>query len=88
VVLEVYDPAANDELRCRRTISAANDGGRWVFAHSGEPYAFEHLHAYRHTRVQDRFTAPMLATYLRELGVPSDVELDLAPTATTVLVER
>lgn len=88
VVLEVYDPAAIDELRCLRTISAANDGGRWVFAQSGEPYAFEQLDAYRHTRVQDRFTAPVLATYLRELGVPTDVEFDLARLASTVLVER
>lgn len=78
VILEVFDPAAGGEpLRCRRSISVADDGGRWVFGQFGTPYRFEDLSAYGRRRIRDRFTPPMLCEYLRALGVPLDVDLRL-----------
>lgn len=79
VILEVFDPSSiGDLLRRRRTISAADDGGRWVFNQVGVPFEFEDLDAYRRRRVRDRFTAVMLSEYLRSLGVPVDADLGLA----------
>lgn len=88
VVLEVYDPAAADILRCRRAISAANDGGRWAFAQSGEPFAFEQLDTYTSRRVIDRFTPTMLHEYLGELGVPADLELDVSRALSVGIAAR
>jgi hypothetical protein len=86
VVLEVFDPAASgDVLRCRRSIAAADDGGRWVLNQAGEPFEFEQLDAYSRGRIRDRFTAAMLDDYLRALGVTTGAELELGET---VLVEK
>jgi hypothetical protein len=82
----MYDPAAaNDPFLCRRTISAANDGGKWTFSETGERFAFEDPTAYRRRLVCDRFTPEMLAQYLAKLGVPSDQEPD---TRSGILVEE
>lgn len=86
VVLEVFDPlSSGDLLRCRRTISAADDGGRWVFNQVGVPFEFEDLGAYGRRRIRDRFTPAMLHDYLRSLGVPVDADLGLDDTQ---VVER
>lgn len=53
----------------RRHIFASNEGGKWRFGHSGEPFPFENVAAYRARSMQDRFTEAMLLDYLRALGV-------------------
>lgn len=85
VILEVFDPLADDSLGCRRSIAAANDGGRWIFEQSGSPFDFEPVNEYSRGRVRDRFTPEMLIDYLRWLGVPVDVLPDLGAV---VVVER
>lgn len=86
VVLEVFDPSSTEDLlRCRRSISAADDGWRWVFSQVGVPFEFEDLGAYGRRRIRDRFTPAMLNEYLRSLGVPVDADLGLADTQ---IVER
>lgn len=81
VILEVFDPTATDHLlRLRREITAANDGGRWVFSQFGEPYPFEDLDAYGRRRIRDRFTQDMLHHYLEALGVPLGTDPDFGAT--------
>lgn len=74
-ILEVFDPEAEDPLRCRRSIAAADDGGRWVFEQFGSPFEFERVSTYALRRVRDRFTAEMLSDYLSALGVPAISQL-------------
>lgn len=73
VILEVYDSgmAGADAYGVRRTIAAANDGGKRVFEQSGVPFPFEDVSRYDAPRKQDRFTRDMLATYLDCLGARS-----------------
>jgi len=64
-ILEVY----NEDGTTRRTIFAANDGGKWKFGQSGEPFDFEDISAYSRKSLKERFTIDMLGSYLRSLGV-------------------
>ena len=73
-VLEVYGPGGVPPLMALRSITAMNDGGRWVFETSGEPFAFERLGEYEHRLKRRRFTSALLYEYLRALGVPIDDE--------------
>jgi hypothetical protein len=71
-IWEVYAPESlggHMPLGYRRAISAANDGGRWVFDESGERFPFEQAEPYIERRKRDRFTREMLRDYLREFGV-------------------
>jgi hypothetical protein len=68
-ILEVFSPNSEDQLGYERTLTVANDGGKWVFASSGTPYDFEEVQKYRAARIKDRFTSNMLVTYLENLGV-------------------
>lgn len=52
-----------------RTITAANDGGEWVFETSGDPQPFENPEYYQRRKLQDRFNADILEEYLRKLGI-------------------
>jgi hypothetical protein len=70
VILAVYEPTASPPLRCRRVISAANDGGKWVFSQYGEPFPFEDQSRYSLRKVSERFTPSMLRHYVLQLGVP------------------
>jgi hypothetical protein len=63
----------------RRVVFAANDGGRWKFDATGEPFLFEDLQQYTAKAIRDRFTQDMLRLYLGELGI----SLDDVPIATT-----
>lgn len=56
----------------RRHIFAANDGGKWKFGQSGEPFSFENTAAYDARPIKARFTHAMLMAYLKELGVKLD----------------
>ncbi len=60
VALEVYV----GNCPARRSVYAANDGGRWVFGERGDPYQFENLEAYTRKRKRDRFTREMLVDYI------------------------
>jgi hypothetical protein len=72
-----------------RAVSALNDGGRWVFDQSGEPFPFEKLEQYQERRVRDRFTFDMLKEYLRHLGLsPFEEDFYLPQGAPAWLVEK
>jgi len=70
-ILEVFDPAADLPLRCRRVVSAANDGGRWQFDQFGEPFSFEDEMAYTRRGIRNKFTPDLLKKYLDGLNVPA-----------------
>jgi hypothetical protein len=89
VALEVYGPRQTHWLNYLRTIYAMNDGGRWVFGQSGEPFPFEKLEQYQARRVRDRFTFDMLKDYLRHLGLsPFEEDFYLPAVAPAWLVEK
>ena len=89
IVLEVYGPQETDWLNYLRTLHVANDGGRWVFGQSGEPFPFEKLEQYQARRVRDRFTFDMLKEYLRHLGLSPFEENFYLPQRTPAwLVEK
>jgi hypothetical protein len=71
-IWEVYAPielGGIPPLGYRRSVSAANDGGRWSFDQSGEPFPFERLDCYALPRRRGRFTRELLAEYLAEFGL-------------------
>jgi hypothetical protein len=70
-MLEVYaaHPSGCSFLNIRRSISVANDGGRWRFDANGDPLDFEQLERYRARRIRDRFTPDLLQDYLSNLGI-------------------
>ena len=69
VQLELFGPAKTEWLNYERAITAANDGGKWVFRSSGAPLPFEKPEKYRARRIQDRFTSEMLEEYCAHLGL-------------------
>lgn len=73
VIWEVFAPPelGGNERGRRRSVAAANDGGRWVFEQSGEPFDFEDLRSYDQPKKRDRFTPDQLAKYLNALGIPA-----------------
>jgi hypothetical protein len=75
-IIELFAPDGRPPLMSRRAIVAANDGGRWVFETSGEPYEFERLDQYSRRRKSERFPPELLYEYLGALGVPYDSEPD------------
>lgn len=92
VILEVCDTdrGGADANGYRRTIAAANDGGRWVFEHSGIPFPFENTSHYDAPRIRDRFTKAMLAYYLTCLGARPLVDdaLRFGGACRGILLER
>ena len=76
VIMEVCAADGGPPLMLRRSVVAANDGGRWVFEETGPPFEFEHVDRYRAPRKVDRFPPEMLYEHLRALGVPLDAEPD------------
>lgn len=72
VIWEVYDTeeAGGDAYGYRRSIAAANDGGRWVFEMSGAPFPFEDPGRYTAKRKRDRFPPDLLWSYLGAMGIP------------------
>ncbi len=69
VQFEMFGPEPTEWLNYVRTISAVNDGGRWVFETFGPPQRFEKSERYTARRVRERFTAAMLEEYCAALGV-------------------
>lgn len=72
VMWEVYEPASDPgkPATTRRSLCAANDGGRWTFVNYGEPFAFEKLERYEDSRIRNRFDAALLAEYAAHFGIP------------------
>ena len=70
-IFELYAP--NSEscsfLNIKRSVFAANDGGRWKFAASGDVLDFENIQQYTSRRIQDRFNSEILENYLRHFGI-------------------
>jgi hypothetical protein len=67
--LELYGPRQTAFLNYERSLSATNDGGRWVFVNEGAPLPFENTDAYRARSIRERFTPELLDRYLRALGI-------------------
>ncbi len=89
VMLAVYGPHQTAWLNSVRTVSASNDGGRWVFDQFGEPFSFENVDQYRARRIKDRFTFDMLKEYSRHLGLsPFEEDFYLPNGAPGWLVEK
>ena len=89
---EVYAPVelgGEPPLGYRRSICAANDGGRWTFEQSGECFPFEKPEFYVLTRKRDRFTRELLAEYLGHFGLEpfSDSFYQVSPEHPAVLLE-
>lgn len=87
-IWELYAPESlggRPPLFYRRSIAAANDGGRWVFEESGERFPFEQVERYSEHRKRDRFTRQMLRDYLTHFGIElfsdSFFRVDLAAPA-------
>lgn len=51
-----------------RSIACADDGGRWVFETTGEPFPIEASFAYDAARKKDRFTRDNLHDLLKAIG--------------------
>ena len=67
-----FEPFASERqefLNYERSISAANDGGRWVFSATGTVRPYENIAQYDAPRVRDRFTPEMLEKYCVALGI-------------------
>ncbi|HEX8700696.1 MAG TPA: hypothetical protein VF815_17730 [Myxococcaceae bacterium] len=89
VMLEMYRPDQTAGPSCLRALGASNDGGRWVFDSSGEPFPFEQLERYQARKVRDRFTFDMLKEYLHHLGLsPFDEHFYLPEGEPAWLVEK
>ena len=52
VILEAYGGKATDFLNYVRSVSVANDGGKWVFSQAGAPFPFEDKSATRIQKLQ------------------------------------
>ena len=68
-MFELYSAHQTDFLNIERAISAANDGGKWVFSANGTQQPFEDVSRYTARSVVDRFTPEMLDQYLQALGI-------------------
>lgn len=70
-ILEMYEATTIgcSFLNIRRSISAANDGGKWRFDLGGEPLPFEQPERYQARQIRDRFTPELLEEYLMALGI-------------------
>ncbi len=90
VMLDMYGPEQPGKIsNTVRVVEAANDGGRWVFVQSGEPFAFEQVEKYQERRVRDRFTFEMLKDYLRHLGLsPFEEDFYLPPGSQAWLIQK
>ncbi|MBN1204676.1 MAG: hypothetical protein JXB05_07105 [Myxococcaceae bacterium] len=90
VMLDVYGPKQPGKISSTvRVVEAANDGGRWVFVQSGEPFPFEQVEQYQARRVRDRFTFEMLKDYLRHLGLsPFEEDFYMPPGSRAWLIQK
>ena len=90
VMLDVFGPEQPGQIsNTVRVVEVANDGGRWVFVQSGEPFPFEQVEQYQARRVRDRFTFEMLKDYLRHLGLaPFEEDFYMPPGSCAWLIQK
>jgi hypothetical protein len=90
VMLDVFGPKQPGKISSTvRVVEVANDGGRWVFVQSGEPFPFEQVEQYQARRVRDRFTFEMLKDYLRHLGLaPFEEDFYMPPGSRAWLIQK
>jgi hypothetical protein len=90
VMLDVFGPEQPEKIsNTVRVVEVANDGGRWVFVQSGEPFPFEQVERYQARRVRDRFTFEMLKDYLRHLGLASfEEDFYMPPGSRAWLIQK
>jgi hypothetical protein len=69
VQFELFAPEPREFLNYERSISAANDGGHWVFNATGTVQPYEQTDRYAAPGISDRFTPEMLEDYCRALGI-------------------
>ena len=83
-IVEVYSGGVH-----QRSISCADDGGRWDFHLEGDPLAVEEEFDYDARRKRDRFTRDDLGLLLRDLGVrPVNRDELMHARAFTLLTEE
>ena len=77
-------------LGYRRSVCAANDGGRWRFEQSGEPFPFEDTPRYLLPKKRERFDRDMLAQYLQHFNLEPLDDGFYTPSSRTpaILLER
>jgi hypothetical protein len=85
-MFELYGSEKTDFLNYLRTISVANDGGRWRFDEAGSPLEGEDSSWYSPRNVKDRFRLEHLTSLLRTLGIDAFSEAFYAERGT--LFER
>jgi hypothetical protein len=69
-IFELYGPTEDQAfLNYQRTVSVANDGGRWRFSQSGTPLDFEDPSIFAVRSVRDRFGFEHLVRYLAQFGI-------------------
>jgi hypothetical protein len=68
-IFELYGPAETDFLNYQRTISVANDGGRWRLDRGGTPLPAEDSSWFASRMVKDRFRVEHLAALLGTFGL-------------------
>jgi hypothetical protein len=90
MMLDVFGPKQPGKLNNYvRAVEVANDGGRWVFVQSGEPFPFEQVEKYQEKRVRDRFTFEMLKDSLRHLGLqPFEEDFYMPPGSRAWLIQK
>ena len=69
VQFQLFAPERREFLNYERSISAANDGGRWVFSATGTVQPYEETSQYEAPGIRNRFTAEMLEAYCAALGI-------------------
>lgn len=87
-MFELYGPEKTHWLNEIRTVSAVNEGERWIFETSGKPQPFERPGAYKARRVRDRFPQELLAEYLLALGIDAFNEDFYLPDRWAYVVEE
>ena len=69
VQFQLFAPERREFLNYERSISVANDGGRWVFNVTGSVQPYEKTDSYEASRVMDRFTPELLEEYCAALEI-------------------
>jgi hypothetical protein len=69
VQFELFAPEPREISNHERSVSAANDGGRWCFNVFGTVQPYEKIDQYKARKIKDRFTPEMLEAYCEALGI-------------------
>jgi hypothetical protein len=85
LIFELFGPNPNPILNYVRTVSLANDGGRWVFETSGVALAVEDVARYDAKRKRDRFDFESLDRILASLDIRAFDEDFYMPEGATLV---